>query len=109
PRVVAAARVIPRLGYQVCSTLAHLGGRVLHARCVDLAARHGVPLSVRSSFDDGPGTRIGPTEENVMMEGARVVAITHRDERSIAVAEGTSGGRGEARGIIAAVAEEYPE
>src|SRR5262245_28723097 len=58
PRVVTAARVIPRLSYRACSSLAHLGGRVLHARCVDLAARHRVPLVVRSSFDDLPGTEI---------------------------------------------------
>jgi len=43
------------------------------------------------------------------MEGARVEAVTHRDDCSIAVAEGTSGGRGEARGIIEAAAGAYPE
>ena len=106
PRVVPEARVIPTLSYRVCSTLAHLGGRVLHARCVDLAARERVPLAVRSSLDQSPGTRI--VEEEIM-EGARVEAVTHMSERSIAVAEGTSGGRGEARGIIEAVAAAFPE
>jgi aspartate kinase len=106
PRVVPLARVIPRLSYRVCSTLAHLGGRVLHARCVDLAARESVPLTVRSSLDESPGTRIGEEEA---MEGARVEAVTHRDDCSIAVAEGTSGGRGEARGIIEAAAAAFPE
>lgn len=114
PRIVPGARILPRLSYTLCSTLAHLGGRVLHARCVDLAARAGVPLVVRSSFDDAPGTRIvhGPEEDPMnpdALEAARVVAITHRRACSIAVAEGTSGGRGEARGIIAAVAEAHPE
>ena len=106
PRVVPGARVIPRLSYRACSTLAHLGGRVLHARCVDLAARERVPLAVRSSLDDSPGTRI---VEDDGMEGARVQAVTHMSDRSIAVAEGTSGGRGEARGIIEAVHEAFPE
>jgi len=106
PRVVPEARVIPRLSYRACSTLAHLGGRVLHARCVDLAARHRIALAVRSSFHDGPGTTI---EEEDGMEGAHVQAITHRDDCSIAIAEGTSGGRGEARGIIEAVADALPE
>jgi aspartate kinase len=105
PRVVPAARVIPELSYRACSTLAHLGGRVLHARCVDLAARHRVPLVVRSSFDDAPGTRL--VEDD--MEGPRVDAVTHRDGCSIAIAEGNAGGRGEARGIIERVAEAYPE
>jgi aspartate kinase len=105
PRVVPGARVIPRLSYRACSTLAHLGGRVLHARCVDLAAKHRVPLVVRSSFDDGAGTRL--TEDE--MEGPRVDAVTHREDCSIAIAEGNAGGRGEARGLIERVAEAYPE
>ena len=106
PRVVPEARVIPTLSYRACSTLAHLGGRVLHARCVDLAARERVPLAVRSSLDEQPGTRI--VEEDGM-EGSRVQAVTHMSDRSIAVAEGTSGGRGEARGIIEAIDEALPE
>ena len=106
PRVVPDARVIARLSYGLCSTLAHLGGRVLHARCVDLAARERVPLSVRSSLDQAPGTRI---VEDDGMEGPRVEAVTQVSDRSIAVAEGTSGGRGEARGIIEAVASALPE
>ncbi len=105
PRAVPAARVIPALGYRACSSLAHLGGRVLHARCVALAARHRVPLVVRSSFDDGPGTRL--VEDD--MEGPRVDAVTHRDGCSLAIAEGNAGGRGEARGIIEAVAGALPE
>jgi aspartate kinase len=105
PRVVPAARAIPRIGYAACSTLAHLGGRVLHARCVDLAARHRVPLVVRSSFDDRPGTEL--VEED--MEGTHVVAIAHRSPVTIAIAEGNAGGTGEARGIVEAVAGAFPE
>jgi aspartate kinase len=105
PRVASHARVIPRLGYRVCSTLAHLGSRVLHARCVDLAARHHVPLTVRSSFDELPGTFIGEDD----MEGPSIEAIAHRDDVSIAIAEGNAGGRGEARGMIESVAEALPE
>ena len=106
PRLVPHARVIPRLSYRACSALAHLGGRVLHARCVDLAARERVPLTVRSSRDESPGTRI---VEEEAMERATAEAVTHRADCSIAVAEGTSGGRGEPRGIIEAVAAALPE
>jgi aspartate kinase len=106
PRLVPTARRIDRLGYRVCSTLAHLGGRVLHARCVDLASRYRVPLVVRSSFEDCPGTRI---EEDSNMEEAGVQAVTHRTDCAIAIAEGNPGGRGEARGIIEAVAQTWPE
>jgi len=104
PREVPEARVIPRLDYALCSTLAHLGGRVLHARCVDLAARERVALAVRSSFDESPGTLI--TEDP--MEQPVVTAVTHR-ACSIAIASGVPGGRGEARGILEAVAHAHPE
>ena len=106
PRAVPKARVIAELGYQVCSALAHHGGRVLHARCVDLAARHRVPLVVRSSFDRDLGTRI---MEDRDMEGPRVDAIAHRADCAIVVAEGNAGGRGEARGILETVAQAFPE
>ncbi len=105
PRAVPDARVIPRLDYRACSILAHLGGRVLHARCVDLAARERVPLVVRSSFDESPGTEIGEFE----MEGPRMEAVAHRGDCSIAIAEGDAGGRGVARGLIEAVADAFPE
>src|SRR5262245_27298978 len=105
PRLVPEARPIPRLSYELCSTLAHLGGRVLHARCVDLAALHRVPVSVRSSFEDSAGTSI----EEVTMEGGRVQAVTHRKDCAVVLAEGTAGGRGEAREIIAMVDVHYPE
>jgi aspartate kinase len=104
PRVAPNAHVIPELSFRACSALAHEGGRVLHARCVDLAARERVPLTVRSSFDDAPGTRI--VEANV--ESPRVEAIAHRSDVSVVVAEGNAGGRGEARGILEAVAQAFP-
>jgi aspartate kinase len=104
PRVVSAARVIPRLDYRLCSTLAHLGGQVLHARCVDLAAGHRVKLIVGSSFSDDPGTTI----EDIDMENGKVEAIARQADRSVAIAEGNSGARGEARGIIHEVASAHP-
>jgi len=104
PRVAPAARLVPRIGYRACSALAHLGGRVLHARCVDLAARERVPLAVRSSFRDVPGTEI--MEDDV--EAPRVEAVTHRTGVSLAIAEGNAGGKGEARGILEAVSERFP-
>ncbi len=105
PREVPGARVIPRLDYRVCSSLAHLGGRVLHARCVDLAAREGVPLAVRSSFEESPGTEIG----DFAMEGPRVEAVAHRDDCSVVVAAGGTGGHGAARRLIEAVADAFAE
>ena len=43
------------------------------------------------------------------MEQPKVQAVTHRAGVSIAIAEGVSGGRGEARGILESVDAEFPE
>jgi aspartate kinase len=104
PRVAPAARLVPRMGYRACSALAHLGGRVLHARCVDLAARERVPIAVRSAFHEAPGTDI----EEDRVEAPKVEAVTHRVDVSLAIAQGNAGGKGEARGIVEAVAEQFP-
>ena len=42
------------------------------------------------------------------MEAPRVEAVTHRADVSLAIAEGNAGGKGEARGIVEAVAEQFP-
>ena len=42
------------------------------------------------------------------MEHPQVTAVTHRAPCSIAIAQGVSGGRGEARGILETVAGAYP-
>ena len=108
PRVVPGARLVPKMGYRSCSALAHLGGRVLHARCVDLAARERVALAVRSSFRDAPGTEVSDGIVEDTVEAPRVEAVAHRDGVSLAIAEGNAGGNGEARGIVEAVAEQFP-
>ncbi len=56
PRVVPAARRIERIGYEEMMDLAAAGAKVLHLRCVEYARRAGMPLHVRSSFTDRPGT-----------------------------------------------------
>src|SRR5262249_24412664 len=111
PRVAPAARLVARMGYRTCSALAPLGGRVLHARCVDLAARERVPLTVRSSFKEAPRTEIvedAAKDGEGTVEAPRVEAVTHRADVSLAIAEGNAGGNGEGRGIVEAVAEQFP-
>src|SRR5262245_28372694 len=108
PRVAPAARRVPRMGYRACSALAHLGGRVLHARCVDLAARERVPLTVCSAFHEAPGTDVLDDNLEDTVESPKVEAVTHRADLSLAIAEGNAGGAGEARGIVESVAQQFP-
>ncbi|WP_054948708.1 aspartate kinase [Numidum massiliense] len=59
PRIVPSAQKLACVGYDEMLTMAHFGANVLHARAVNFAKKYRVPLSVRSSFHDGAGTRIG--------------------------------------------------
>ncbi len=56
PRVVPRARHLPVLSTTEALELAAHGASVLHLRSVEFARRFDVPLQVRSSFSDEPGT-----------------------------------------------------
>lgn len=78
PRYVPNARLIEEMDYESALELAALGGKVLHSRCVELAAKHHVALVVRSSFDadDGRSTRIMNFSEESALESPVVSGIT---------------------------------
>ena len=50
------ARKLDRITYDEMLELASLGAKVLQIRSVEFAMRYGVPVHVRSSFNDAPGT-----------------------------------------------------
>lgn len=58
PRVVPDARKLRAISYDEMLELASLGAVVLHPRSVELAKLYGMPLVVRSSFNDKPGTLV---------------------------------------------------
>lgn len=65
PRIVPEARRMDRIAYEEMLELASVGAKVLVTRAVALAARNKVRVSVRSSFEDGPGTLLCDEEEIV--------------------------------------------
>jgi aspartate kinase len=69
PRLVPNARQVPYITYEEMLELAAHGAKVLHLRCVEYARRFDVPLRVRSSFTDKPGTLVvHELEESTAME-----------------------------------------
>ena len=56
PRIVPTAQRIPRVSYAEMLELAASGAKVLHLRCVEYARAQNMPVHVRSSFSDNPGT-----------------------------------------------------
>lgn len=80
PRVVPTARRLRDISYGEMLEMASLGAVVLQPRAVEFAAHHRVPLCVRSSFGDGPGTWV--REEKEMEKDMVVVGVTH--DRNVA-------------------------
>lgn len=71
PRKVPQANQIPEISYDEMLELAKLGAQVLHPRSVELARKYDVPLVVRSTFSDHPGTRVVEVNrmEQVLVRG----------------------------------------
>lgn len=60
PKKDPSARLLPELSYEEALALAENGAKVLHPRCIALAAKNGIRLSVLSFKDpDMGGTRVG--------------------------------------------------
>ena len=82
PNVVPNARKIDRISYEEMLELASLGAKVLQIRSVELGMKYGVPIHVRTSFSDAPGTWVVPEEaamEKVVVSGVTVA----KDEAKI--------------------------
>jgi aspartate kinase len=82
PRLVPEARKLDVISYDEMLELASVGAGVMHSRSIEFAKKFDVPLQVRSSFTDAPGTWIVPETDwmrAVVVCGAAIV----RDEARI--------------------------
>ncbi len=104
PRIVATARHIPQISYEETLEMAANGAKILHLRCVEYARRNQIPIHVRSSFSDKPGTWV-IRNEDVTMEQAIISGVAHdRSEAKITVV-GVPDKVGEAASIFTTIAD----
>ncbi|MDI6727989.1 MAG: aspartate kinase [Thermodesulfovibrionales bacterium] len=75
PRIVPDAKKLDKISYEEMLELASLGSKVLQTRSVEFAMKYSVPVVVRSSFNDNPGTLV--TKEDEDMEKVVVSGIAH--------------------------------
>lgn len=61
PRIVASAQKRDWVSYEEMLEMAACGAKILHLRCVEYARRFDLPIHVRSSFSNLPGTWICAT------------------------------------------------
>jgi aspartate kinase len=84
PRIVKNARKLDRISYDEMLELASQGAKVLYSRAVEFAKKYNVPVHVRSSFNDNPGTMVVKEEKD--MEDIVVSGVAYnRDEAKIAI------------------------
>lgn len=70
PRIVPDAQLMGEITCDEMLELASLGAKVLHPRAVEIARNYGIPLVVRSSWSDAPGTRVtSPIPKPRSLEG----------------------------------------
>jgi len=104
PRIVPAAKRIPRISYEEMLEMAACGTKVLMLRCVEYARRYGIPIHVRSSFSNRDGTWVTdttpPAGEAAAMEG---------EAMEQAIISGVAQDRGEAKITLVGVPDKVGE
>lgn len=75
PNIVPEARKLDKISYEEMLELASLGAKVLQTRSVEFAMKYEVPVVVRSSFNDNPGTLV--TKEDKDMEKVVVSGVAY--------------------------------
>lgn len=83
PRILPEARHVQRISYDEMLELASLGAGVMHNRSIEFAKKFGVPIHVRSSFSDAPGSFIvaEPESPDAPVCGAALI----KDEARVSV------------------------
>lgn len=74
PRIVKNSKKLNEISYQEMLEMAASGAKVLHPRSVEIAAKYGIHIHLRSSFDNSKGTIIKGEEE--IMEKAKIVGVS---------------------------------
>ena len=105
PRIVPNAKRLETVTYEEMLELAASGAKVLMLRCVEYARRYGIPVHVRSSYSQLPGTIVAGSMEDLTVEQAIITGVAHdRSEGKITVS-GVPDRPGEAAQIFRVLAD----
>jgi aspartate kinase len=75
PRVEPRARPIPEIAYPEMLEFAAVGAKVMHPRAVEIGETYSMPIVVRSTFEDQPGTLI--CQHPAMEDRQKIRGIAH--------------------------------
>ena len=80
PRIVEDAKVLDVITYNEICQLAHEGAKVIHPRAVEIAMQKNIPLRVKCTFSDAPGTLVTASTDDRTVEIKKdriITGITH--------------------------------
>ncbi len=80
PNLCPKARKLEKISYEEMLELASMGAKVLEIRSVEFAKKYKVPVLVRSTFSDAPGTLV--TQEDPSMEHVMVSGIAYDKDQA---------------------------
>jgi aspartate kinase len=105
PNIVPEARKLEKISYDEMLELASLGAKVLQARSVEFAKKYDVPLIVRSSFYDNPGTLV--VKEDRDMEHVVVSGVAYDKNQSKITVTGVPDKPGVAARLFQSIADAH--
>ncbi len=105
PNICKTARKIGRISYEEMLELASLGAKVLQIRSVEVAMKYGVPVHVRSSFSDAPGTWVVGEEKS--LESIVVTGVAYDKGEARVMLVGVDDKPGVVAQIFGDLAEEH--
>ncbi len=102
PNIVPEARKLDKISYEEMMELASLGAKVLQTRSVEFGMKYNVPIVVRSSFNDNPGTLV--TKEDADMEQVAVCGVAYDKNQAKVTIQGVPDKPGIAAQIFKTIA-----
>lgn len=83
PRVCDKAHIIPAISYTEVFQMADSGAKVIHPRAVEYAMRANIPLVIKNTFSEAPGTYIVQNVKDLIGEQTQkvITGVAHRNNR----------------------------
>ena len=96
PRIVENARLLDSITYNEICQLARDGAKVVHPRAIEIAMQGNIPLRVRSTFSDSPGTWVsnqpsGRANEVRIIRDRLIAGITYTSNLAQLKVKSTTG------------------
>lgn len=80
PRIVDNTKTLDKVTYNEICQLAYEGARVIHPRAVEIAMQANIPIKIKSTFSEEPGTLVTsvvqPYEETLIQSDRLITGIT---------------------------------